>query len=101
MYSRIPMPRTEWKKRGYALCDVLLPSGWLGDRSSALWMGLAGWLSANRGWPFCRRNDRSPRLVDGGIHLTDFCDTWMHWGPVIDGTQIGDFEGFQLRRFLQ
>lgn len=75
MYSKIPMPHTEWtdKNLAYAFCFfplVGLPIGGL----LALWGALSLWFPVNPVL-FAAVACVLPILVTGGIHLDGFCDT--------------------------
>ena len=75
MYSRVPVPHTEWKEEGmrYVMCFFPL----IGAVTGLLlcgWIWLAGRLEI--GQPlFAGVAAALPVLVTGGIHLDGFCDT--------------------------
>ena len=75
MYSRIPMPRTEWKKEDmrYVMCFFPLVGLVIGLVLCG-WGWLAGYLRIGAGL-FAGGMTVLPVLLTGGIHLAGFCDT--------------------------
>lgn len=75
MYSRIPVPRVEWKEenRRYALCFFPLIGAVIGGLL-LLWQYLCGLLDTG-GILRSAVSVLLPVLVTGGIHIDGFCDT--------------------------
>lgn len=75
MFSRIPVPRTDWtdKNMRYMLCGFPL-IGVVSALLILLWARLCAWLDIGA---FLRAAGLTliPVLVTGGIHLDGFCDT--------------------------
>lgn len=76
MFSRIPVPRVEWKSENlrYALCAFPLVGAVIGGVCWG-WVALCGALavpSILQAAGLCA----IPILLTGGIHLDGFCDTW-------------------------
>lgn len=75
MFSKIPMPRVEWKKENmrFALCALPLVGVVTG---AALWIWTALCAGAGFGKPlFAAGVLLLPLLISGGIHLDGFADT--------------------------
>lgn len=75
MYSRIPMPKVEWKEenRRYALCFFPLIGAVIGGLLM-LWHRLCG-MAGMGGIVHGAAAVLIPILVTGGIHIDGFCDT--------------------------
>lgn len=74
MYSRIPMPRVEWKEenRRYALCFFPLIGAVIGG-IFLLWRFICIKLNINS-FLFGAGSTMIPVIVTGGIHIDGFCD---------------------------
>ena len=75
MYSRLPVPRTEWSDRAMAHVFCFFP--WIGLVVGGLelvWFRLSAWLELG-GLLFAAGAILIPIAVTGGIHLDGFCDT--------------------------
>lgn len=75
MYSRLPVPRTEWSERAMAYVFCFFP--WLGLVVGAVelvWFRLAAALDAGA-LLFAAVAVLLPVWITGGIHLDGFCDT--------------------------
>ena len=74
MYSKIPMPRVEWRdeNRRYALCFFPLVGAVVGG-AFLLWRRFCGWVGFGTllNAAVCTT---IPMLITGGIHLDGFCD---------------------------
>ena len=102
MYSKIPMPQSEWTDENMSLAMCFFPwvgaviglaswgvyqaGGWLADRQETLSSGIPG--SSNLFLTILLV--LIPIFITGGIHLDGFLDTQ-------DGTQTGDFKRFSCR----
>ena len=75
MYSRIPMPRTEWQEEDmrYVMCFFPLIGLAIGLLLCG-WVWLAGRLQIGAAL-FSGVATALPVLITGGIHLDGFCDT--------------------------
>ena len=75
MYSRIPMPRVEWKEenRRYALCFFPLIGAVIGGLL-LLWQWLCALLNIGI-FINAAVSVLIPVLITGGIHIDGFCDT--------------------------
>ncbi|MGN0696328.1 MAG: adenosylcobinamide-GDP ribazoletransferase [Oscillospiraceae bacterium] len=74
MYSRIPVPKVEWKEenRRYALCFFPLVGAVIGA-VLLLWYHIAEYFSAGK-MLFAVICTALPVMITGGIHLDGFCD---------------------------
>lgn len=109
MYSRIPMPRIEWKpeNRRYALCFFPLVGAVIGCLFM-LWDKLCTWLGTGN-FLFGAGAVWLTVLVTGGIHLDGFCDTCdarASWGDkarkleILSDSHIGAFAAIKLGVYL-
>ena len=75
MFSRIPMPRIEWKKENirYMLCALPLVGATIG-LALALWVWICLRLKIGQTL-FAAGIALIPLLLSGGIHMDGFCDT--------------------------
>ena len=75
MFSRIPMPRIEWKKENmrYMLCALPLVGAAIG-LALALWVWVCLRLKIGQTL-FAAGIALMPLLLSGGIHMDGFCDT--------------------------
>ena len=75
MFSRIPMPRIEWKKENmrYMLCALPLVGAAIG-LALALWVWVCLRLKMGQTL-FAAGIALIPLLLSGGIHMDGFCDT--------------------------
>lgn len=75
MYSRLPVPRTEWSERAMAYVFCFFP--WLGlviGAAELVWFRLAAALDVGP-LLFAAVATVVPIWITGGIHLDGFCDT--------------------------
>lgn len=75
MYSRLPVPRTEWSERAMAYVFCFFP--WLGlviGAAELVWFRLAAALDVGP-LLFAAVATVAPIWITGGIHLDGFCDT--------------------------
>lgn len=99
-YSRIPMPRVDWRdeNRRYAFCFFPLIGLVIGG-AAALWLLLCGRLART---PLLRGGGAAciPLLVTGGIHMDGFmdtCDALASWQPpekrleILKDSHVGAF----------
>ena len=75
MFSRIPMPRVEWKKENmrYMLCALPLVGAAIG-LALMLWVWVCLRLKMGQTL-FAAGIALIPLLLSGGIHMDGFCDT--------------------------
>ena len=75
MFSRIPMPRVEWKKENmrYMLCALPLVGAAIG-LALTLWVWVCLRLKIGQTL-FAAGIALIPLLLSGGIHMDGFCDT--------------------------
>lgn len=75
MFSRIPMPRVEWKKENmrYMLCALPLVGAAIGA-ALVLWAWICVRLKIGQTL-FAAGVALIPLLISGGIHMDGFCDT--------------------------
>lgn len=109
MYSKIPMPRTEWKEenRRYALCFFPLIGGVCGGLI-ILWYYICSKLNIGN-ILFAAGCTAIPAAVTGGIHLDGFCDVCdakSSWGgrekmlEIMSDSHIGAFAAIKLCLYL-
>lgn len=109
MYSKIPMPRTEWKEenRRYALCFFPLIGGVCGGLI-ILWYYICSKLNIGNVL-FAAGCTAIPVAVTGGIHLDGFCDVCdaeSSWGgrekmlEIMSDSHIGAFAAIKLCLYL-
>ncbi|MGN1416080.1 MAG: adenosylcobinamide-GDP ribazoletransferase [Oscillospiraceae bacterium] len=74
MYSRIPVPKVEWKEenRRYALCFFPLVGAVVGA-ALLLWYHIAEYFTVGK-LMFAAVCTAIPVMITGGIHLDGFCD---------------------------
>lgn len=109
MYSKIPMPKTEWKEenRRYALCFFPFIGAVCGGLI-LLWYHICIKLNIG-GILFAAGCTVIPALVTGGIHLDGFCDVCdarSSWGgrekmlEIMSDSHIGAFAVIKLSLYL-
>lgn len=109
MYSKIPMPRTEWKEenRRYALCFFPLIGAVCGGLI-ILWYYICSKLNIGN-ILFAAGCTAIPAAVTGGIHLDGFCDVCdakSSWGgrekmlEIMSDSHIGAFAAIKLCLYL-
>ena len=109
MYSRIPMPRVEWKEenRRYALCFFPFIGAVIGGML-LLWRFIADWLGVGD-ILFGAVCTVIPIGVTGGIHLDGFCDVCdakASYSPkdkaleIMSDSHIGAFAAISLGVYL-
>lgn len=109
MYSKIPMPRTEWKEenRRYALCFFPLVGAVCGGLI-ILWYYICSKLNIGN-ILFAAGCTAIPAVVTGGIHLDGFCDVCdakSSWGSrekmleIMSDSHIGAFAAIKLCLYL-
>lgn len=109
MYSKIPMPKTEWKEenRRYALCFFPLIGGVCGGLI-ILWYYICSKLNIGNTL-FAAGCTAIPAAVTGGIHLDGFCDVCdakSSWGDrekmldIMSDSHIGAFAAIKLCLYL-
>ena len=76
MYSRLPVPKREWKQEDmrYVLCFFPLVGVLLGA-AAVLWHGLCGYLQSEDTVFYAAGQLVLPIMLTGGIHLDGFLDT--------------------------
>lgn len=105
MYSRIPMPRIEWREenRRYSLCFFPLVGAVIGVLVM-VWQRLCEWLCFGS-FTYGAVAVLISILVTGGIHLDGFCDTCdarASWGDrerkleILKDSHIGAFAAIKL-----
>ncbi len=109
MYSKIPMPKTEWKEenRRFSLCFFPLIGAVCGALI-ILWYFVCRWLGGGD-FLFAAVSVAIPVIVTGGIHLDGFCDVCdarASWGgkekmlEIMSDSHIGAFAAIKLSLYL-